>query len=473
MFKTNKDYFISFSESQFRQATAVLPDTFEDVFYALGFEYETKDRIACLIRQVLNPYEFSVNRGVTHVEPSVEFLCKLYNQLRREQAKIVLQIHWHKFSEKPEFSGIDDKCTFLLQQDSKKINPQVRVVQIVFGNNSEHYKARYLKDKKFVYFNNLEIVGSEGIKILPEKKRFSLFSHRPEKIFEKNVLAFSREGQERISKTKIAVIGASGIGSGILYQAARIGFQDVSIIDFDRITADNCNRLYFVENPKKAIGKLKVKFIAKTFKRFNHKAKVRYFSGDARDKKAQELLREADLIILVVDNDSIRAVINSFCAQYCKPLVNIATGIFMDKQGNKIESAGTQVQWFFPREADYPCLRCHGSLNQKEVEESLMSETQKENRRKAGYISNTQLSPEPQVMPLNGIGISMAMWQICCWITGIRKPEPWVYYDAMQNKLINMQVKKNIECSCCGLNDLSVLALGDYGQELVKENRQC
>lgn len=466
MFKASKDYLVSFSESQFRQATAVLPDNFEDVFYCLGFEYESKNKTACLIRQVLNPYEFNVERGIAHVSPSPEFLCRLYNQLRKEQSTVILQIHWHKFSEQPEFSGIDDKCAFLLQQDSKKINPQVRVVQIVFGNNSKYFKARYLKNNKFVYFDNLEIVGSEGIKILPEKKRFSLFKHRPEKIFEKNVLAFSREGHERISKTKIVVIGASGIGSGILYQAARIGFKEVSIIDLDRITADNCNRLYFVESPKKAIGKLKTKFMARAYKKFNHKAKVRCFTGNARDKKAQELLKEAGLIILAVDNDSIRAIINSFCAQYCKPLVNIATGIFMDKEGNKIENAGTQVQWFLPRESDYPCLRCYGSLNQKEIEKSLMSETQKENRRKAGYVSNTQLSPEPQVMPLNGIGINMAMWEICAWVVGIKKPEPWIYYDAMQNKLIKMQVKQNPECSCCALNELSVLATGDYKPEL-------
>ena len=469
MFKANKDYMISFSESQFRQATNVFPDNFEDVFYALGFEYETKNRTICLIRQVLNPYEFNVERGIAHVSPSPEFLCRLYNQLRKEQAKIVLQIHWHKFSEKPAFSGIDDKCAHLLLEDASKIIPNIRVVQIVFGNNSEHYKARYLKDRKFIYFNNLEIVGPEGIKSWPEKRRFSLFSYRPEKIFEKNVLAFSREGQEKISKIKIAVIGASGIGSGIIYQAARIGFQNISIIDFDRITADNCNRLYFVENPKKAIGKLKTKFMAKAFKRFNHKAKIRCFTGNARDKKAQELLREADLIILAVDNDSIRAIINSFCAQYCKPLVNIATGIFMDKEGNKIESAGTQVQWFLPREADYPCLRCQGSLNQKEIEESLMSETQKENRRKAGYISNTAISPEPQVMPLNGIGISMAMWEICCWITGIRKLTPWIYYDAIENRILKMKVKQNSGCYCCGLNELSVLALGDYEHKLLTE----
>lgn len=180
----------------------------------------------------------------------------------------------------------------------------------------------------------------------------------------------------------------------------------------------------------------------------------------------QELLKEMDLIVLSVDNDSVRAVINSFDARYAKPLINIATGISMDKEGNKIQSAGTQIQWFFPREEKYPCLRCHDSLNQEEIQEVLMDETQKENRKEAGYIDNTEISPEPQVMPLNGIGISIAMWQISCWITGIKKPEPWTYYDAMNNKIIKMSVKQNPECSCCALNELSVLATGDYKHEL-------
>ena len=142
----------------------------------------------------------------------------------------------------------------------------------------------------------------------------------------------------------------------------------------------------------------------------------------------------------------------------------------MNKEGNKIEHAGSMIQWFMPREVEYPCLRCHGSLDQKQIQQDLMDESQKENRKNAGYISNTTISPEPQVMPLNGIGISLAMWQICCWITGIRKPGgAWTYYDAMQNRLIHMQVKQNHECSCCGFNEMSILALGDYKQILVNK----
>lgn len=141
----------------------------------------------------------------------------------------------------------------------------------------------------------------------------------------------------------------------------------------------------------------------------------------------------------------------------------------MNKEGDKIQNAGTQVQWFIPREIDCPCLRCQGSLNQKEIQQELMDESQKQNRSKAGYIANTLISPEPQVIPINSIGVSIAVWEICCWIIGIKKPEPWTYYDAIQNKLINMQVRQSPECTCCGLNEMSVLALGDYKKELIKQ----
>lgn len=459
-------FLISFSEAQFKTSTAIMPDDKEDVFYCLGFEYTAGSKTRFLIKQVLNPYEFDVDRDIAHVSPSPDFLCRLYNQLRKEQAKIVLQIHWHKFSEQPEFSGIDDECAFLLLDDARRIKPEVKVVQIVFGRDTKHFKARLLTDDDFIYLDDIEIIGSEGITILPDKKTpvASIGS-----IFEKNVLAFSKEGMEKISHTIVTVIGAGGIGSGLLYQMARIGFRYINIIDSDVVTANNCNRLYWVNNPRDVIGKSKARFIAEEYKRFNPKARIWYFMGDANTSKARRLMKRADLIVLAVDNNSIRAVVNSFAAQYCKPMVNVSTGIFMNKEGNKIENAGTQIQWLIPREINYPCLRCHGSLNQKEIQQELMDESQKENRRKAGYIVNTLISPEPQVMPLNGIGISLAMWQICCWILGIKKPESWTYYDAIQNRLINIQVRQSTECTCCGLNEMSVLASGDYKKELIKQ----
>lgn len=463
--KTCRSYRVSFSGSLFKEATRTLPDNKEDGYYCFAFNIQADNRRKDLVRQVLSPYDKNLDRGIAHFRPSDEFVCKLRNLYRREISPSVLNIHWHKFSLYPDFSDDDNILVYDLLENIQDINPQVRIVQIVFGEDSKYFKARFMENGKFVYFNKIEIVGPGGVKILSSKKnKVSVYNIAD--IFQRNASVFTKVGQEKIVRTRVAVVGASGIGSGLLYQMARIGFQNVSIIDFDKIEASNCNRLYSVDTPKRAIGRYKAKFMAKKYRQFNSKAKAQYYIGRAEEAKVCGLLKNMDLIILAVDNDAIRAVVNSLCARYCKPMVNISTGIFMTNSGNKIDSAGTQIQWFIPREPDYPCLKCHGGMNQKQINQNLMSETKRKNRKKAGYISNTILSPEPQVMPLNGIGISMAMWQICCWITGIKKPEPWSYYDAMENRLINMQVKQRIDCSCCSLNEISVIALGEEIRKL-------
>ena len=205
-------FLISFSETQFRASTAIMPDDKEDVFYCLGFEYTAGSKTRFLIRQVLNPYEFEVDRGIAHVSPSPEFLCRLYNQLRKEQAKIVLQIHWHKFSDQPEFSGVDDECAFLLLQDAKNVIPDVKIVQLVFGRDSKHFKARFITDNGFFYFDNIEIIGANGIAVLPERKPLNVNIGQ---VFQKNALAFTKEGMDKISHTIVAVIGLGGIGSSL------------------------------------------------------------------------------------------------------------------------------------------------------------------------------------------------------------------------------------------------------------------
>jgi len=72
-------------------------------------------------------------------------------------------------------------------------------------------------------------VGPQGIKILNSGKEFDvqISINDFKEIFRKNILAFGNENTSKISKIKVAVVGVGGLGSGIVYQMARIGFEDV------------------------------------------------------------------------------------------------------------------------------------------------------------------------------------------------------------------------------------------------------
>ncbi|OIN95647.1 hypothetical protein AUJ66_08715 [Candidatus Desantisbacteria bacterium CG1_02_38_46] len=468
----DENYRISFSHNQFEAAIVTHGDEKEDVTYSGAFATRVKGVRKDLVRYVLVPDSTEVDRDEYFVEPNPHFTCKLQNLFRKEGANTVVNLHWHKFTEsgkQPNFFSEDDRCAFALFENISQFNPSIRVVQIVFGASINYFKARYMdKDKKFVYFDSIEIVGPQGIKILNSGKEFDvqISINDFKEIFRKNILAFGNENTSKISKIKVAVVGVGGLGSGIVYQMARIGFEDVILMDFDRISEDNCNRFYGTDLPQKARGKLKAEFVMKKYQCFNPNATVQCYYGSVLDEKAEEILKEVDLIIMTVDNDGTRVSLNSFCARYGKPLVNVSTGISMDKDGSLIKSAGTQIQWFIPRESEYPCLRCHGSMDEEEIQMGLMSEELRESRKTAGYIEGTDQNPAPQIMPLNGIGIGIAMWEICCWICGIKKPIPWLYYDAMENKLMNIKVSQKSDCTCCRLNEESILATGDYKPNL-------
>jgi len=168
-------------------------------------------------------------------------------------------------------------------------------------------------------------------------------------------------------------------------------------------------------------GKCKIDLVKNAWKDFNPCAEIECYKGSAADLPAQELLKGVDLIVLAVDNDPIRAILNGFASQYAIPLVNVCNGIWMNDDGSKIEGQAGQVQWFFPREHEFPCLSCHGSLNQQEIQENLMPEQEKKDRKKAGYIFNTTQSPAPQVIPLNTIIAGIAVDSIVGWIVGYKK----------------------------------------------------
>ncbi|MFH0795987.1 MAG: ThiF family adenylyltransferase [Candidatus Omnitrophota bacterium] len=459
---------LSLSGSQLQRIQQTIPDGKEEICYCLGYFSDRKG----IIKFVLKPEQKEMLRNEAYVKTDINFDCKLYNLLIKERTPLVVQAHWHKFTDRAWFSGIDDKGAEKLYKNTRKFIEKPQIVQIVF-TSSRDFAARLYKPRfpfgfgSFHYFKEMEVVGKNGIYSVGKEKKVE---PNLSGVFEKNTLAFSEKGMEKITRAKVLVIGAGGLGSALLYQLIRIGFSIIEIVDNDVIEKSNCNRLYFVDDPEKAIGNRKVGFIAQAIKRFNRKARVKTHYKEFRDedRKISDAVKRADIVLLAVDNDRTRVSVNRICAQYAKPLVNVATGIYMDEKGEKIAAAGCQIQTFLPREEGYPCFECCGGLNQDEIQQELMDEHLKEMRKKAGYIAHTSLSPTPQVIPLNTIAAGIASWEIACWIAGIKPIEKWIYYDGIKNDIRKFAPTKNPECSCCGLGENSILALCDFQPELTK-----
>ncbi len=88
--------------------------------------------------------------------------------------------------------------------------------------------------------------------------------------YNRNRIYVSEDEQEKVRETRI-LLGGAGIGSIIAECALRFGFENIVIVDGDRVELSNLNRQNYV---KSDIGKSKAECLAKRLLRINPKANI-------------------------------------------------------------------------------------------------------------------------------------------------------------------------------------------------------
>lgn len=127
------------------------------------------------------------------------------------------------------------------------------------------------------------------------------------------------EGQEKIKKAKVLVIGAGGLGCPILQYIATAGVGTIGIIDFDTIEIHNLHRqiLYTEEQ----VGLAKASTAKTTVEKLNPLIKVLAFEKKLTAENAAKIIAEFDIIVDGSDNFSTRYLVNDTCVALNKTLV--------------------------------------------------------------------------------------------------------------------------------------------------------
>ena len=470
---------ISFSQGQYRAATSWRGWDLEDTSYALGFSSRSSTDQNILVREVFVPAEGDVKRSRYYVQPSPLFLCRLYDRAVALGATEIIQLHDHPFCHSPRFSGIDDAAGIRMAADLVRIGIKARVSQIVLGRDNERYQARVVRgvgsNDSFHPVNNLEIVGSQSWSSY-EKGNIDHeieTAHLPSSAFEtRNIQAFGRKAIRSLHQIRILILGGGGLGSAMAYMLSHLGVWNIGTMDYDRIDASNINRQYFVVKPSSAIGRMKASFLTGALRMFNRRGRYHAVNGNIFDQSHGPMaVKNADLVICTLDSQSARDEAAVLCARYGKPLLNVANSIYLDKSG-KLEAAFAVSQWFIPRDPDYPCLRCQGVINPDTVNSELMSDRLKAMKQKAGYVVGTPISPAPQVIPINGVAAGYAAWELVMWLSGVRKPTPFIHYDVMSHRMNLLRPLRDPACTVCGDDPSSCLVTGDSDFDLISDAQE-
>ena len=165
------------------------------------------------------------------------------------------------------------------------------------------------------------------------------------------------EGQQRISRSRIAIIGAGGLGSPAALYLAASGIGQLSIIDHDEVDLGNLQRqiAYTIND----LGSKKSQTLVKALHQLNPDIALRASNDYATQATLSSLAKEHDLIIDASDNFETRFAINEACQHSQTPLIS----------GAAIRFEG-QVCVFDPTTPESACYHCIYNKESEDPHES-------------------------------------------------------------------------------------------------------
>jgi sulfur-carrier protein adenylyltransferase/sulfurtransferase len=151
------------------------------------------------------------------------------------------------------------------------------------------------------------------------------------------------EGQERLARARVLVVGAGGLGSPVLAYLAAAGVGRIGIVDDDVVDVTNLQRQILYKTSD--VGAPKAQLAAERLNALNPQIAIDALSVRFDASNARELVRVYDVVVDGTDSFASRYVINDACVLERKP----------DVYGSIFRFDG-QISIFGSPSA--PCYRC-------------------------------------------------------------------------------------------------------------------
>jgi molybdopterin/thiamine biosynthesis adenylyltransferase/rhodanese-related sulfurtransferase len=237
-------------------------------------------------------------------------------------------------------------------------------------------------------------------------------------------------GQRKLLASRVAVIGAGGLGSPVALYLAAAGVGTLGIVDFDVVDASNLQRQILHGTDR--VGRPKVDSARQTLAGINPDVKVESHPERLTAANALPILSRYDLIVDGADNFPTRYLVNDASLHLDIPVVH----------GSIFRFEG-QVSVFHPHSG--PCYRC---LFPQPPPPELAP-----NCAEAGVLG---------VLP--GIIGSLQAMEALKMILGIGDSlvGRLLIYDALEQEFQTVKVNRNPQCPACSGEPPALVDYDDY-----------
>jgi adenylyltransferase/sulfurtransferase len=132
------------------------------------------------------------------------------------------------------------------------------------------------------------------------------------------------EGQDRIERAHVAVVGVGATGAAAASLLARAGVGTLTLIDRDFVEESNLQRQVLFDEADARDSLPKSEAARRKIAAFNSEIQVRAHVADIVPANVHELLRGSDIVLDATDNFETRYLINDYAIEQSKPWIYAA-----------------------------------------------------------------------------------------------------------------------------------------------------
>lgn len=127
------------------------------------------------------------------------------------------------------------------------------------------------------------------------------------------------EGQNKLKKAKVLIVGVGGLGSPIALYLTGAGVGTIGLVDDDTVSITNLQRQ--VLYTEKELNKPKVLCAADRLSALNSEICLRPYFTRLTEDNAYDIISDYDIIVDGCDNFATRYLIDDICARQEKPYI--------------------------------------------------------------------------------------------------------------------------------------------------------
>jgi adenylyltransferase/sulfurtransferase len=154
---------------------------------------------------------------------------------------------------------------------------------------------------------------------------------------------FGEEGQEKLARARVTVVGLGGLGSPLAIYLAAAGVGHLTLFDYKEVDLPDLNRQ--VLHWEADVGSLKADSALEKLVRLNSDIVIEVRKEPIDEKNARGALKGSHVVVDCLDNFETRYILNEACVELGIPLVHAA-----------VEDFRGQATTIVPGRS--PCLRC-------------------------------------------------------------------------------------------------------------------